>query len=101
MYFDIYGLPAMDTYRKYGYHKEYGVDGHVAAVICPDSYRNTMNNPDQYAIIKKTHCGHGKLHTEKSYDQDNTAVRTRNDQNSHLYISIKRVCIDKDGDKYT
>lgn len=42
MYFDTDGLPAMDTYRKYGYHKEYDADKHVAAVICLDSDRNTM-----------------------------------------------------------
>ena len=101
MYFDTDGLPAMDTYRKYDYCNEYDADEHVAAYICLDSYRNTMNNSDHYAIIKKTYYGDGKLHTEKSYDQDSTAVRPRNDQYSHLYINSKSSCIDKDGYKYS
>ena len=52
---------AMDTYRKYGYRKEYDADGHVAAVICPDSDKNTMNDSEHYAIIKKTYYADGKL----------------------------------------
>ena len=64
MYFDTDGLPAMDTYRKYGYRNEYDADGDVAATICLDSYRNTMNNSDHYAIIKKAYYADGKLHTE-------------------------------------
>ncbi len=70
MYFDTDGLPAMDTYREYGYHKEYGADGHVVAAISPDSYRNIMNNSDHYAIIKKTYYADSRLRTEKFYDQD-------------------------------
>ena len=70
MYFDTDGLPAMDTYRKYGYCKEYGADGHVVAAISLDSYRNIMNNSDHYAIIKKTYYADGRLRTEKFYDQD-------------------------------
>ena len=101
MYFDTDGLPAMDTYRKYGYRNEYDADEHVAAAICLDSYRNTMNNSDHYAIIKKTYYADGKLRTGKFYDQDNTAVRPRNDQYNHLYINRKPVCIDMNGDKYT
>lgn len=64
MYFDTDGLPTMDAYRKYGYRQEYDTDGHAAAVICLDSYRNTMNNSDHYALIKKTYSANGKLHTE-------------------------------------
>lgn len=101
MYFNTDGLPAMNTYRKHGYRKEYGTDRHVAAAICPDTYRYIMNNSEHYAIIKKTYYGNGKLHTEKSYDQHSTAVRPRNDHYSHLYINRKPVCIDKNGDKYT
>ena len=75
MYFDTDGLPAMDTYRKHGYRKKYDADGHIATLICLDSDRNTMNNSDHYAIIKKTYYADGKLHTEKFYDQDNTTAR--------------------------
>ena len=46
MYFDTDGLSAMNTYRKCGCRKEYDADGHMAAVICLDSDRNTMNNSD-------------------------------------------------------
>lgn len=99
MYFDTDALPAMDTYRKYSYSKEYGADGHVAAVICLNSARNTMNNSEHYANIKKTYYADGKLHTEKFYDQANTAARLRNVQRGHHYINSKPVCIDKAGEK--
>ena len=79
MYFDTDGLPAMDTYRKYGYRNEYDTDRYVAAVICLDSDRNTMNNLFHNVIIKKTYYADVKLHTEKFYNQDNTAARPRND----------------------
>ena len=64
MYIDTDGLPAMDTYRKYGYRKEYDADEHVAAAICPDSYRNTMNNSDHYAMIMKIYYADAKLSME-------------------------------------
>ena len=60
MYFDTDGLPAMDTYRKYSYRNEYDADGHVTTVICLDSYRNTINNSNHYATIKKTYYANGK-----------------------------------------
>ena len=69
MYSATDGLPAMDTYRKYGYRNEYDADGHVAAAICLDSYRNTMNNSDHYAIIKKIYYADSKLRTEIFHDQ--------------------------------
>lgn len=101
MYFDTDSLPAMDTYRKYGYRNEYDADGHVAAAICLDSYRNTMNNSDHYAIIKKTYYADSILNTEKFYDQDNTAAHPRNGQYGHPYINGKPICIYKDGNKYS
>ena len=85
MYFDADRLSAMDSYRKCSYCKEYDADGHLAAIICPDSYRNTMNNSDHYAIIKKNYYADGKLRTENFYDQDNTSVQPRNGQYGHLY----------------
>lgn len=66
MYFYTDGLPAMDTYRKYGYRKEYNADGHVATVICLNSYRYTINNSNHYAIIKKTYYADGKLRKKSS-----------------------------------
>ena len=101
MYFDTDGLPAMDTYRKYGYRKKYDADGHVGAVICPDSSRNIMNNSDHYATIKKTYYADSKLHTEKTYDQDNISARLKNVQYVQLYINNKPLCIDKDSNKYS
>ena len=85
MYFDTDVLPAMDTYRKYGCRKEYDTDGHVAAVTCPDSDRNTINNSDYYVIIKKTYYVDGKLRTEMFYDQD-TSQRDQETVNAAAFI---------------
>ena len=101
MYFNTDSLPAVDTYRKHGYRKEYGADGHVVAAISPDSDKNTMNNSNHYTIIKKTYYADGKFRTEKFYYKDNNAAQPRNGQYGHLYISGKPICIYKNGNKYS
>ena len=100
MHFDTNTLPALTTCRNNGYRNEYDPGEHVASVICLDSDRNTMNDSDQYAIIKKAYYADGKLHTEWFYDQDNTAAPPRNVQYGHLYTNGKPICINKDGNKY-
>ena len=65
--------------------QKYDADDHVAAVICLDSYRNTMNYSDHYAIIKKTYYVDGKLRTEMFYDQD-TSQRDQETDNAATFI---------------
>ena len=100
MYFDADRLSAMDSYRKCSYCKEYDADVHAAAAICPDSFRNIMNNSDHSTIIKKAHYADSKLRTEISMIRITPQCNPEM-VNTATYINGKPICKDKNGYKYS